>query len=88
MAAPPSITVFFVNAGGTLTFSSQAVDASLKLPTGLIVDPTGAFLYVANQGNGTISQLAIDSTTGTLGVGVPIATESSTSKPLYLSLGD
>jgi 6-phosphogluconolactonase len=88
LAVPPSITVFFVNAGGTLTFSSQTADASLKLPTGLIVDPTGGFLYVANQGNGTISRFAINATTGALGAGVPIATESATSKPLYLSLGD
>jgi 6-phosphogluconolactonase len=88
LATPPSITVFFVNAGGTLTFSSQVADASLKLPTGLIADPTGSFLYAANQGNGTISQFAIDATTGALGAGVPIATESATSSPLYLSLGD
>jgi len=87
LATPPSITVFFVNAGGTLTFSAQFPDASLKLPTGLVVDPTGAFLYAANQGNGTISRFAIDSTSGALGTGVPIATESATSSPLYLSLG-
>ena len=87
MLAPPSITVFFVNPGGTLTFSAPFPDASLKQPTGLVVDPTGSFLYVANQGNGTISRFAINPTTGGLGPGVPFATESASSGPLFLALG-
>jgi len=87
LATTPSITGFFVNGDGTLTFSAQFTDPSLKVPTGLIVDPTGSFLYAANQGNGTISRFAIDATTGALGVGVPVLTESASSKPLFLSLG-
>ncbi len=83
----PSITGFLVNGDGTLGVPVPFPDVSLKLPTGLVVDPTGSFLYVANQGNGTISRFAIDATTGALGFGVPIATESATSKPLFLSLG-
>jgi 6-phosphogluconolactonase len=86
LESPPSISVFFVNGDGSLGPPVQFVAASL--PTGLIVDPTGSFLYVANQGNGTISPFAINTTTGALGPGVPVATESpATSKPLYLSLG-
>jgi len=87
---PPSLTAFQVNGDGTLTFLSppQYPDASLSLPTGVAVDPTGSFLYVANQGNGTISQFAISSTTGALGLGLPVLTESATSQPLYLSLAN
>jgi 6-phosphogluconolactonase (cycloisomerase 2 family) len=89
LAVPPTITVFSVNGDGTLSIPvAPFPDASLNLPTGLIVDPTGSFLYVANQGNGTVAQFAIDPITGALSVGVPFATESTTSKPLFLSLGE
>jgi 6-phosphogluconolactonase (cycloisomerase 2 family) len=83
----PSISVFLVNGDGSLTGPTLYPDPSLKLPTGVAVDPTGSFLYVANQGNGTISRFAINATTGALGAGVSFATESATSKPLFLTLG-
>ncbi len=88
LAVPPSITMFFVYGDGTLGPPVPFSDPSLGLPTGLIVDPTGSFLYVANQGKGTVSRFSIDATTGALGTGVPVLTESATSKPLYLSFGD
>lgn len=89
-AVPPSLTAFLVNGDGTLTFLSppQYADPSLFQPTGVAVDPTGSFLYVANQGNSTISQFAISSTTGALSLGVPVGTESATSGPLYLTLAN
>jgi 6-phosphogluconolactonase len=83
----PSISVFLVNGDGSLTGPTLYPDPSLKLPTGVAVDPTGSFLYVANQGNGTISRFAINATNGALGTGVSFATESATSKPLFLTLG-
>jgi 6-phosphogluconolactonase (cycloisomerase 2 family) len=89
VAVPPTISVFLVNAGGTLGSPVQyptIPDGLLNLPTGLVVDPTGSFLYVANQGNGTISRFTINATTGALGTGVAFATESATSKPLFLSI--
>lgn len=86
-ASPPSISVFFVNPGGTLGLPVQYFDATLNLPTGVAVDPTGSFLYVANQGNGTISRFTIDPTTGALGAGLAFATESASSAPLFLALG-
>jgi 6-phosphogluconolactonase (cycloisomerase 2 family) len=82
----PSISVFLVNGDGSLTGPTQFPDLSLKLPTGLMVDPTGSFLYAANQGNGTISGFAINATTGALGAGVPFATESAGSRPLFLAI--
>jgi 6-phosphogluconolactonase len=86
---PPSITGFLVNGNGSLSLlpGTPFMDLSLSQPTGVAVDPTGAFLYVANQGNGTISQFTINPSTGALGAGVPISTESAASKPLYLALG-
>lgn len=89
-ANPPSISAFVVNEDGTLTALEppQYFDASLSQPTGVAVDPSGTFLYVANQGNGTISQFTISSTTGALGIGVPISITSESSGPLYISLTD
>ncbi len=90
LSSPPSITGYQVNGDGSLTFQAtpQYFDPSLSLPTGLVVDPTGAYLYVANQGNGTVTQFTIDPTTGALGIGVPVLTESATSKPLFMAIGD
>jgi 6-phosphogluconolactonase len=82
-----SISVFQVNGDGSLSTPTLYPDASLNLPTGVVVDPTGVFLYVANQGNGTISRFAINPTTGALSAGVPFATESASSGPLFLALG-
>jgi 6-phosphogluconolactonase len=88
LATPPTISVFLVNAGGTLGLPTQVPDSSLNLPTGLVVDPTGTYVYVANQGNGTITQFTINATTGALTSPVVVNTESSTSKPLYLAIGE
>jgi 6-phosphogluconolactonase len=89
-AIPPSISTFLVNGDGTLTALEppQYFDASLSQPTGVAVDPTGSFLYVANQGTGIISRFSISSTTGALGVGVPVGTASASSSQFYLSLAD
>jgi 6-phosphogluconolactonase len=89
-ANPPSISAFVVNEDGTLTplEPPQYFDASLSQPTGVAVDPSGTFLYVANQGNGAISRFTISSITGALGIGVPISITSESSGPLYISLTD
>ena len=84
----PSISVFMLNGDGSLTGPTLFPDASLELPTGVAVDPAGGFLYVANQGNGTISRFIINPATGALGSGVAFATESASSKPLFLILGE
>ncbi len=84
--SPPSITSFIVTPG-TLTFAALYTDPSLNLPTGLAIGPNQTNLYVANQGNGTISQFAISST-GALTFVKVVNTESPTSAPLYLTLTD
>jgi DNA-binding beta-propeller fold protein YncE len=43
-------------------------------PNSLIVDPTSAYLYVANAGDNTVSQFTIDATTGALSSGSPVPT--------------
>lgn len=84
---PPSITAFSVTAG-FLTFAAVYPDPSLNLPTGMAIGPNKTNLYVANQGNGTISQFAINPTTGALTFVKAVLTESVTSAPLYLTLTD
>ncbi len=89
LASTPSITGFQVQGNGSLSLLSGApfTDVSLGQPTGVAVDPTGSFLYVANQSKGTISRFTIDPTTGALSAGAPIPTESTSSGPSFLALG-
>jgi 6-phosphogluconolactonase len=89
MSSTPSISAFLVNTDGSLnTPPTQFFDVSLSLPTGLVVDPTDAFLYVANQGLGTVTQFSITTATGVLTNPVAVSTESASSKPLFLAIGD
>lgn len=84
---PPSITAFIVNSG-VLTFAAIYPDPSLNLPTGIAIGPGNNNLYVANQGNGTISQFSINQSTGALTFTKVVNTESATSAPLYLTITD
>jgi len=88
-ASPPSITGFLVSGNGSLNLvpGTPFTDLSLGQPTGVAVDPTGGFLYVANQANGTITQFTINAISGALTNPAIFHTESATSKPLYLALG-
>jgi 6-phosphogluconolactonase (cycloisomerase 2 family) len=89
-ANPPSITAFQIAADGTLAALaiSQFLDPSLSLPTGVAVDPNGDFLYVANQGTGSITQFTINSLAGGLNFPIVISTGSLTNGSLYLSIAD
>jgi 6-phosphogluconolactonase len=86
--SPPSISSYQINSDGTLTptFPATTTDPSLNLPTGLAVDPTGAFLYVANQGSGTVTQFTINPSTGALSSPTVVSTESSGSGPVYIAI--
>jgi 6-phosphogluconolactonase len=87
---PPSITAFQIAADGTLAALAipQFFDPSLSLPTGVVVDPNGDFLYVANQGTGSITQFTINSIAGGLSFPIVIGTGSLTNGSLYMSLAD
>jgi 6-phosphogluconolactonase len=89
-ANPPSIAAFQIAADGTLAALAipQFFDPSLSLPTGVAVDPTGDFLYVANQGTGSITQFTINSLAGGLTFANVISTGSLSNGSLYISLAD
>lgn len=62
------ISLFTIASNGTLTevFPRASVAPLGSLPQLLIMDPTGAFLYVENAGSNNISVFSIDSSTGGL----------------------
>ena len=75
--AANSVSVFLFDAvAQTLTLTSASPAGAVNAPIGLAVDPAGANLYVANSGDGTITQLTINSTTGALSNAVSFATEN------------
>ena len=66
-----TIMVFAVGNGGALGTKAistvQLAGTNPKpLPTAMIIERTGAYLYVANFGNATIGQFSIDHATGAL----------------------
>jgi 6-phosphogluconolactonase (cycloisomerase 2 family) len=66
-----TVMVFAVGSGGVLGTTPistvQLAGTNPKpLPGSMIIDPTGAYLYVANFGNSTIGQFSIDGATGAL----------------------
>ena len=78
-----TISSFTLNADGTLTVagSATALKSPALTPMAMTVDPTGKFLFVANQGTfdnsqpGSISVLSISGTTLTEITGSPFSTE-------------
>ena len=54
------------NSSGTSTSIFAAPFIIGNGPAGIVIDPSGQYLYVANQVEGTISQLKIDSVSGNL----------------------
>lgn len=75
---------------GTLTLLGVSpLGSGLNLPTGLAADPLGQFLYVTNQGNGTVTQFTIDATAGALSLPVIVNTENpanANSAPLFIAI--
>lgn len=85
--ASNSITEFSEN-GGLLTFIANYTTGNLSEPTGAVAaeDPIpngNSYLYVTNQGNGTISIYAIDSGTGALAFQNTVKTSSTSSQPMF-----
>jgi 6-phosphogluconolactonase (cycloisomerase 2 family) len=75
---------------GTLTpLGVSPLVSGLDQPTGLATDPLGQFLYVTNQGNGTVTQFTIDATTGALSSPVSFDTENpanANSAPRFIGI--
>jgi len=87
-AVPNSVSIFSFNSTlGTLTLLG-AVTTGPK-PTGVAADPSGSFLYVTNQGDGTVTTFTIDSTTGALTSPATVNTENPAnlnSAPLFIAV--
>src|SRR6267154_3231664 len=81
------ISLFTIATNGVLTevFPRTSVAPSASLPQFLLMDPGGAFLYVANAGSNNISVFSIDSNKGALTplTGSPFAIGAS---PLNMQL--
>ncbi len=81
----------FSVSGATLGTPTTYDDGATSLPNGLAVDPTGTYLYVANQGGGNVSEYKITGATlsllGTAATGVQPtgATVEPTGNYLYVS---
>jgi DNA-binding beta-propeller fold protein YncE len=71
---------FFLSSAGFPSTPVETPTTGLDAPTGLVVDPQVAFLYVTNQNAGTVSQFALTATCLNAGapcmVNSPVATES------------
>jgi 6-phosphogluconolactonase len=60
------LRVLSIGTNGALSEISGSPYATGAGPTGVIVDPTGSYVYVANKGSNTISAFTLSSSSGTL----------------------
>jgi 6-phosphogluconolactonase len=76
-AAQGTVSQYTVGADGALTPMSPAAvntGSATSQPNSLIVDPTSAYLYVANAGDNTVSQFNIGASGALTLAGAPVAT--------------
>jgi 6-phosphogluconolactonase len=76
-ATQGTISQYAVGADGALTPMSPAAvntGSAASQPNSLIVDPTSAYLYVANAGDNTVSQFNIGASGALTLAGTPVAT--------------
>lgn len=78
--AVSTVWSFLITTPGFPSTPVETPTTGLDAPTGLVVDPQVAFVYVTNQNAGTVSQFALTSTCLNTGapclVNSPVATES------------
>jgi 6-phosphogluconolactonase (cycloisomerase 2 family) len=78
VASQGSVSQYTVGTDGSLAPMTPATvntGSAKSQPNSLIVDPTSAYLYVANAGDNTVSEFNIDATTGALTLaGTPVPT--------------
>jgi 6-phosphogluconolactonase len=98
-AAAPAGYVYITNNGeGTVSEFSRQGDGSLNFlrvakagpmngPTGIAIDPSSRFLYVANEGDGRIYQFSIKRDTGDLAmVGEGSVDDGAASRPQQITI--
>jgi 6-phosphogluconolactonase (cycloisomerase 2 family) len=82
-----NVSAFTIGAGGALSAVAGSPFASgsgaASRPLGASVDPTGNFLYVSNNADGTVSGWRINTTTGAL-TAVPGSPYATGTGPYYL----
>jgi len=61
-------------------------DATLNIPTWVLIDRTGKFLYVVNNGNNTISEYAITQTGALTPLGTATISTGAGTGPLYATI--
>ncbi|MGA8570306.1 MAG: beta-propeller fold lactonase family protein, partial [Candidatus Binataceae bacterium] len=98
-AAAPIGYVYITNNGeGTVSEFSRGADGNLNFlrttkvgavngPTGIAIDPSSRFLYVANEGDGRVHQLRIKRDTGDLAmIGEGAVNDGSASRPQQIAI--
>jgi 6-phosphogluconolactonase (cycloisomerase 2 family) len=73
------VAQYAIAADGTLNPLTPATAPTGSIPEGIVVDPSNRYVYVTNQGDGTVSELTINSSNGTLSPMTPAAVTSGQS---------
>ena len=82
-----TVSEFSRGADGNLNFLRTAKVGAVNGPTGIAIDPSSRFLYVANEGDGRIHQLRIKRDTGDLAmIGEGAVNDGSASRPQQIAI--
>jgi DNA-binding beta-propeller fold protein YncE len=82
-----TVSEFSRQADGTLDFLRTAKAGTVNGPTGIAVDPSSRFLYVANEGDGRIYQFRIKRNTGDLAmIGEGWVDDGSAGRPQQIAI--
>ena len=82
-----TVSEFSRGADGNLNFLRTAKVGAVNGPTGIAIDPSSRFLYVANEGDGRIHQLRIKRDTGDLAmIGEGAVDDGSASRPQQIAI--
>jgi 6-phosphogluconolactonase len=82
-----TLSEFSRGADGNLNFLRTAKVGAVNGPTGIAIDPSSRFLYVANEGDGRIYQFRISRDTGELAmIGEGAVDDGSASRPQQIAI--
>ncbi len=82
-----TVSEFSRQADGNLNFLRTARAGAANGPTGIAIDPSSRFLYVANEGDGRIHQFRIERQTGDLAmIGEGAVDDGSANRPQQIAI--